>query len=68
MSDYAVFTILHGITWILYHVACFTAGFWAGDVIGSLITHERPTKEHALNLLCAVLLALSCSTILWLCY
>lgn len=68
MSNYTVFIILHLITWILYHVGCFTAGFWAGDIIGSLITHERPTIKNALNLLGAVLLALSCSIMLCLYY
>lgn len=68
MSSYTVFTMLHFITWLSYHVACFMTGFWAGDIIGSFITHERPTTEHAINLLCAALLTLSCAILLWLCY
>ena len=68
MSNYTLYIGLYFITWISYHIACFITGFWAGDIIGSLITHERPTTEHALNLLCAVLFALACSIILWLCY
>ena len=52
----------------VYIAACGFAGWWIGQIIGAIIISETPSKEHELNLLGAVLLALSCSIILCLCY
>ena len=52
----------------VYIAAFGFAGWWFGQIIGAIIIRETPTREHALNLLCDVLLALSCSIILCLCY
>ena len=52
----------------VYITACGFSGWWIGQIIGSVIIRETPTREHVLNLLGAVLLALSCSIIRCLCY
>ena len=62
MSTHVI--ILYCITRVVYCVACLNAGYWAGDVVGTLIVHEKPTVENAVNLLCALLLTVSCGIIL----
>ena len=63
-----VYLTLHFVLRAVHIAACGFAGWWLGQIIGAIIIRETPANEHALNLLGAVLLALSCSIILWLYY
>ena len=63
-----VYLTLYVVLRAVYITSCGFAGWWIGQIIGAIIIRETPTREHALNLLCDVLLALSCSIILCLCY
>ena len=63
-----VYLALHFVLRAVHIAACGFSGWWIGQIIGAIIIRETPTREHALNLLCAVLLALSCSIIRCLCY
>lgn len=62
MSTHVI--ILYCITRLLYYFACLSAGYWTGEVVGSLIVHEKPTVENVVNLLGALLLTVSCGVIL----
>lgn len=63
-----VYLTLHFVLRAVYIAACVFAGWWIGQIIGTIIISETPSKEHILNFVCAEILKLACGTILWLYY
>lgn len=59
-----VYSALHFVLRVAYIAACVFAGWWIGQIAGSIIVHEKPSKEHILNLVYAELLKLVCGLFL----